>query len=98
MAGFCVAAVLLLAILTGVLLLAENLIGTVMHMPDSLDLNEILGDALTLAVGIEFVKMLVKHAPEAVVEVLLFAIAREIFRRIGAVWFSDRTFFIEASQ
>ena len=29
-------------------------------------------------VGIEFVKMLVKHTPEAVVEVLLFAIAREM--------------------
>ena len=43
-----------------------------------MDLNQVLGDALALVVGIEFIKMLVKHAPEAVVEVLLFAIAREM--------------------
>lgn len=75
---FCVAATLILAIFAGALLLAFNLTGTLLHNPGLLDLNQALGDALALVVGIEFVKMLVKHAPESVVEVLLFAIAREM--------------------
>ena len=68
---FFVAAILLVVILAGAILLAVNLTGDLIHNPH-------LGDALALVVGIEFIKMLVKHAPEAVVEVLLFAIAREM--------------------
>ena len=75
---FFVAAILLVAILAGAVLLAVNLTGDLIHNPQSVDLNQVLGDALALVVGIEFIKMLVKHAPEAVVEVLLFAIAREM--------------------
>lgn len=75
---FFVAAVLLIAILAGAVLLAVNLISDLIHNPQSVNLNQVLGDALALVVGIEFIKMLVKHAPEAVVEVLLFAIAREM--------------------
>ena len=74
----CVGAILLAAILVGALLLAVDLTGTLISNPRLLDLNQSLGDALSLVVGIEFVKMLVKHTPEAVVEVLLFAIAREM--------------------
>ena len=70
-------AILLAAILVGALLLAVDLTGTLISNPRLLDLNQSLGDALSLVVGIEFVKMLVKHTPEAVVEVL-FAIAREM--------------------
>ena len=33
-------------------------------------------NTLTLVIGIEFIKMLIKHTPGSVVEVLLFAIAR----------------------
>ena len=75
---FFVAAILLVAILAGAVLLAVNLTGDLIHNPQSVDLNQVLGDALALVVGIEFIKMLVKHAPEAVVEGLLFAIAREM--------------------
>ena len=75
---FFVAAILLVAILSGAILLAVNLMGDLIHNPQVVDLNQVLGDALALVVGIEFIKMLVKHAPEAVVEVLLFAIAREM--------------------
>lgn len=75
---FFVAAILLIAILAGAVLLAVNLTGDLIHNPHVVDLNQVLGDALALVVGIEFIKMLVKHAPEAVVEVLLFAIAREM--------------------
>ena len=34
--------------------------------------------ALTLVVGVEFVKMLILHTPESVIEVLLYAVARQI--------------------
>ena len=40
--------------------------------------HEFLEFALNLAVGIEFVKMLIKHTPGSVLEVLLFAIARHM--------------------
>ena len=40
--------------------------------------HEFLEFALMLVVGIEFTKMLVKHTPGSVLEVLLFAIARHL--------------------
>lgn len=44
--------------------------------PDKLD--AFLGQALGLVVGVEFIKMLIRHTPGAVIEVLLFAIARQL--------------------
>lgn len=40
--------------------------------------NGILSIILTLVIGVEFTKMLCKHTPEAVIDVLLFAIARQM--------------------
>lgn len=40
--------------------------------------TEFLSQALSLVVGVEFVKMLCKHTAETVVEVLLFATARQM--------------------
>ncbi len=40
--------------------------------------NSFLGHALGLVVGVEFIKMLIRHTPGAVIEVLLFAIARQL--------------------
>ncbi len=37
-----------------------------------------LQNAMTLAIGVEFVKMLCSHSPGTVIEVLLFAIARQM--------------------
>lgn len=45
-------------------------------VPDKLD--AFLGQALGLVVGVEFIKMLIRHTPGAVIEVLLFAIARQL--------------------
>ena len=47
-------------------------------MNQSFQLDAILGKALTLVVGVEFVKMLILHTPESVIEVLLYAVARQI--------------------
>lgn len=41
-------------------------------------LNEALEYALTIVVGIEFIKMLVKNTPGSVIEVVLFAVARQV--------------------
>lgn len=40
--------------------------------------TQFLAQALSLVVGVEFVKMLCKHTAETMVEVLMFAIARQM--------------------
>ncbi len=40
--------------------------------------TQFLGNALTLLIGVEFVKMLAKHTAENLLEVLMFAIARQM--------------------
>jgi hypothetical protein len=44
----------------------------------SMDFEKILSAVLTLVIGVEFIKMLCKHTPETVIDVLLFAVARQI--------------------
>ena len=46
------------------------------HNSGTAEFHEFLENTLTLVIGIEFIKMLIKHTPGSVVEVLLFAIAR----------------------
>ena len=41
-------------------------------------LVKILDDAIILAIGAEFIKMLCKHTPETIIEVLAFALARQL--------------------
>ena len=41
-------------------------------------LVDVIDDALTLAIGAELIKMLCKHTPETVIEVLAFALARHL--------------------
>ena len=41
-------------------------------------LFKILDKAIILAIGAEFIKMLCKHTPETVIEVLAFALARQL--------------------
>ena len=40
--------------------------------------TEFLGNAFQIVIGIEFIKMLCKHTPATVVEVLMFAMARQM--------------------
>ena len=44
----------------------------------SMEFERILSVSLTLVIGAEFVKMLYKHTPDTVIDVLLFAIARQM--------------------
>ncbi len=41
-------------------------------------LTEVLDGAMTLAIGVELIKMLCKHTSETIVEVLMFAIAKQL--------------------
>lgn len=45
-----------------------------------------LESAMSLAVGVEFIKMLCKHTPATIVEVLMFAIARHMITDHSSVW------------
>lgn len=40
--------------------------------------DDMLKDILTLVIGLEFVKMLILHTPASVMEVLLYAVARQV--------------------
>ncbi|MFW5677580.1 MAG: hypothetical protein ACOCNL_15175, partial [Acetivibrio ethanolgignens] len=65
-----------------ILILAIQLTGEVLYM-DTYEmgsdvLSDLMGKALSLAVGVEFVKMLCKHTPSTVIEVLMFATARQM--------------------
>ena len=48
---------------------------------ETLDLY--IGNIMILAVGIELVKMLSQHSPSTIIEVLMFAIAREVVMEHG---------------
>lgn len=49
-------------------------------------LMNILDDAIILAIGAEFIKMLCKHTPETIIEVLAFALARQLIVGHAAPW------------
>ena len=67
-----VVAVLILAVtLLELFLLGEGTLSQVLG-------GSFFADAMTIVVGIEFVKMLMLHTPRAVTDVLLFAIARQL--------------------
>ncbi len=46
----------------------------------------ILDKAITLAIGAELIKMLCKHTPETIIEVLAFALARQLIVGHTAPW------------
>ena len=53
-------------------------INTVTNTSDVAALITILDDAIILAIGAELIKMLCKHTPETIIEVLAFALARHL--------------------
>jgi len=46
----------------------------------------VLDKAITLAIGAELIKMLCKHTPETIIEVLAFALARQLIVCHAASW------------
>lgn len=74
---FCIS--FLLAI--DLILYGVNLFFEIIQNPlitSSSTLNGIIEETMTIAIGVELIKMLCKHTISTVIEVLLFAIARQI--------------------
>ena len=65
------------ALLLSIVPLLELMPGLLTH-GDSVEVREFLERALDIVIGIEFIKMLAKHSPGSVLEVLLYAIARHM--------------------
>ena len=70
-------AIVLMALLLSVAPLLQLLPGLLTH-GNSVEVREFLERALDIVIGIEFIKMLAKHSPGSVLEVLLYAIARHM--------------------
>lgn len=80
------AAGILEVVLSGIVLIAllMSIVPLLRLMPglltdaDSMEVHTFLERALDIVIGIEFIKMLAKHSPGSVLEVLLTAIARNM--------------------
>lgn len=74
----CISVIVGLGIIAfGIKLVAES--ADISFLKDgSSSLVTILDKAIILAIGAEFIKMLCKHTPETVIEVLAFALARQL--------------------
>lgn len=71
-------AVMLLVIITLIIPMLYNFIRIPLLDISPEQFTEFLGNTLTLLIGVEFVKMLAKHTAENLLEVLMFAIARQM--------------------
>lgn len=74
----------------GILILSVRLIVDTLQTSVSFEavnsLVTILDDAIILAIGAELIKMLCKHTPETIIEVLAFALARQLIVGHAAPW------------
>lgn len=70
--------IILLVIAIMVIPILHDLFQTPFLSMDTTKFNEFLATSLTMIVGVEFVKMLCKHTAETLLEVLMFATARQM--------------------
>lgn len=73
-----IAAVILVVIVCAAGLLLWDTARTLVLSPEDFALGDFLSGTLLLVMGIEFVKMLALHTADAVVDVLLFTIVRQM--------------------
>jgi len=71
-------AVMLLVIITLIIPMIYNFVSIPLLDITPEQFTQFLGNALTLLIGVEFVKMLAKHTAENLLEFLMFAIARQM--------------------
>ena len=69
--------VLLAIVIVGIRVTGEVL-GLATDPNASAPFDQVLGHAFNLIIGVEFIKMLAKHTPGSAIEVLLFAISRQM--------------------
>ena len=75
-----------IAILVLGIRLAVDTVSTSIYTKGVAAMVEILDDAIILAIGAELIKMLCKHTPETIIEVLAFALARQLIVGHSAPW------------
>lgn len=79
-----------LIVSVAVIVLAVRIVIDMLNIPfaqQGIDsLVTILDKAITLAIGAEFIKMLCKHTPETIIEVLAFALARQLIVGHSEPW------------
>ena len=76
-----VAVIILLAVLISAVLLAVDLFGysgALFGKEAVVSYNDIFSTAIYIVIGIEMIKMIVKHTPDSVLEVVLFVVAKRI--------------------
>ncbi len=81
-----VALIVAISILIFVVKMVFNLVNIGINFDSASSLMSILDDAIILAIGAEFIKMLCKHTPETVIEVMAFALARQLIVGHAAPW------------
>ncbi len=69
-------------VLIAIIVAGIQVVGEVFSLTKNPDVDEgfkmFLGHAFNLIIGVEFIKMLAKHTPGSAIEVLLYAIARQM--------------------
>ena len=75
-----------LSILVFPVKLVMSTVGTIAYTKGVDAMVKVLDDAIILAIGAELIKMLCKHTPETVIEVLAFALARQLIVGHVAPW------------
>lgn len=73
-----ISAIIMIAVIGGTIYLVKDVVQLMMNYPTSRDIYKFVGVAFNLVICIEFVKMLCKHTPDTLVEVMMFAIARQM--------------------
>ena len=69
---------LLMAVAIGIMIVRLCIYGVPEVAGGVMELETFMAHVLTFAVGVEFIKMLCQHTPETMIEVLMFAISREM--------------------
>ena len=69
-----ISAIIMIAVIGGTIYLVKDVVQLMMNYPTSRDIYKFVGVAFNLVICIEFVKMLCKHTPDTLVEVMMFAI------------------------
>ena len=70
--------VILLSIAVSIIFLVKDTVIAICDVTKDFDYTNLFAVALQLIIGVEFVKMLSKHTPESVIEVLLFVVAKRV--------------------
>ena len=83
---FIIAILIILAILLGIAGIIIKTSNFKRLLLEGLDFSLFLSEAFSLVIGIEFTRMLIKHSANAAIEVLLFAIARQLVIAHTATW------------